>query len=352
MIFSPSSATRSRTRRRRARCGRRPRGRRTTPVSPLGTRRPRSCSAHRFGVAGTLALSDTGHVAPVHGDEAPVQREEVRLLRRDAGRVAARAGASTRSSRPTHGARRCASRASRRRRRGRSRRVPRGSARPRTCSRARFRSRPERHGDVRRNRPRRRARPRRPGSCSRGRRLRAVHATCPSEASTATTLPERATEYSRDPVRRCTRVEALVPEGVSLQVRRPLLAARAPVEADEGARVGRHADATAEHGRARVDPSSRLVRPADATRARGDGEDVDRRASRRTPIPSTTTGEDSTLPAVCTCHSRRPFRRDSAVTVPSCDETRMRGPSIAGLEGSVPPTRRFQRIFPVSASRA
>ena len=69
-------------------------------------------------------------------------------------------------------------------------------------------------------------------------------------------------------------------------------------------------------------------------------------------VESTTTGDDSTLPAVRTCHRRRPSRRDSAVTVPSCDETRMRGPSIAGLEGSVPPTRRFQRIFPVSASRA
>ena len=33
-----------------------PPGRRTTPASPRGTRRSRSCSAHRFGVAGTLAL--------------------------------------------------------------------------------------------------------------------------------------------------------------------------------------------------------------------------------------------------------------------------------------------------------
>ena len=64
------------------------------------------------------------------------------------------------------------------------------------------------------------------------------------------------------------------------------------------------------------------------------------------------TGDDSTLPAVCTCQMVRPLRRSSAVTVPFCDATRMRGPSIAGLDGSVPPTRRVHLIFPEAASRA
>ena len=69
--------------------GRRPPRLRTTPGSPRGTRRLRACSGRRFGAAGTLALPDTGTSRPVRGDEPPVQREEVRPLGRDAGRVAA-----------------------------------------------------------------------------------------------------------------------------------------------------------------------------------------------------------------------------------------------------------------------
>jgi hypothetical protein len=38
------------------------------------------------------------------------------------------------------------------------------------------------------------------------------------------------------------------------------------------------------------------------------------------------------------------------VTVPLCDATMTCGPSIAGEDGSVPPTRRRQCTLPVSAS--
>ena len=47
-----------------------------------------------------------------------------------------------------------------------------------------------------------------------------------------------------------------------------------------------------------------------------------------------------------------PRRAKSAVTVPSWDATRTRGPSIAGLEGSVPPTRCVHFVRPVAASIA
>ena len=69
-------------------------------------------------------------------------------------------------------------------------------------------------------------------------------------------------------------------------------------------------------------------------------------------VPSTTTGDDSTLPAVRTCQSCLPELLARAVTVPSCEATRIRGPSMAGLEGSFPPTRRVHLTFPVSASNA
>jgi hypothetical protein len=69
-------------------------------------------------------------------------------------------------------------------------------------------------------------------------------------------------------------------------------------------------------------------------------------------IPSTTTGEDSTLPGVSTRQRRRPFSRSSANTVPSCELTISRGPSMAGVEGFVPPTVLCQSVLPVSALMA
>ncbi len=73
-------------------------------------------------------------------------------------------------------------------------------------------------------------------------------------------------------VRRGARVEALVAERVALEVRRPLLFAGSSIEADERARICRHAHAAAEHRRARIDPAAGLIRPADAPGVRSHRE--------------------------------------------------------------------------------
>ena len=96
---SPSSATRSRpsapprpVRRAARACVRRAPRR----VERVGVAR---CNARRSGGVATRGCRlRARHVAAGHGDETAVQREEVRLLRRDAGRVLARAGAATRCS--------------------------------------------------------------------------------------------------------------------------------------------------------------------------------------------------------------------------------------------------------------
>ena len=74
-------------------------------------------------------------------------------------------------------------------------------------------------------------------------------------------------------VGRGARVEALVPEQIALDVRRPeLVAVRAP-QADDRAGVGRDADTVSPDRRARVDSSPRVVGPADGPAGHVDGEE-------------------------------------------------------------------------------
>src|SRR5262245_5601785 len=68
-------------------------------------------------------------------------------------------------------------------------------------------------------------------------------------------------------------------------------------------------------------------------------------------IPSTTTGDDSTLALVSSRHTGRPLRRPRAVTEPSCELTIRRLPAIAGVD-ALGPDFQVQRILPVSATRA
>ena len=108
-------------------------------------------------------------------------------------------------------------------------------------------------------------------------------------------------------VARRARVEALVAECVAL--RGTSSSARRPSR-DRGRRTSRQYVVThtvpPNDGRARVDAPTRLVRPARRDRC------LDRTAKSRPSCepkyasPSTTTGEDSTLPAVRTCQSLSP----------------------------------------------